>query len=163
MSAEPVRLEAMARALIELARDLEAPGERPAPFLVHKGPNLGRLARSLYLERARRAQFLPGGLLGEPSWDILLDLYVGSRENELRSVKEVCIASHCADATALRYIEQLIAAGLVVRTRDTRDNRRKFLSLSAEGYRRMTRYLTAIAGVEADPGAEPAVQRFRRG
>lgn len=159
MSAEPVRLEAMARALLELARDLEAPAP---PFVVHKGPNLGRLAKSLYLERSRRAQFFPGELFGEPSWDILLDLFVGSRENEPRSVKAVCIASHCADATALRYIEQLIAEGLVVRTRDTLDNRRKFLSLSAAGYRRMTRYLSAIAGVEAEPG-EQATARFRHG
>ena len=145
MSAEPVRLEAMARALLALARDLETPGDRPTPFLVHKGPNLGRLARTMYLERARRAAFFPAGMFGEPSWDILLDLFVASRENELRSVKEVCIASHAADATALRHVDTLIEAGLVIRTRDTRDNRRKFLSLSPEGYRRMSRYLAAAA------------------
>ena len=154
MSAEPVRLEAMARALIELARDLETAGAPPAPFLVQRGPNLGRLARSLYLERARRAAFFPAGLFGEPSWDILLDLFVASRDNELRSVKEVCIASHAPDATALRYIDQLVASGLVLRTRDTRDNRRKFLSLSPEGYRRMNRFLTSAAEGEAQAGSE---------
>jgi hypothetical protein len=156
MSAEPVRLEAMARALLALARDLEEPGARPSPFLVHKGPNLGRLARALYLERSRRAGFFPAALFGEPSWDILLDLFVASRDNELRSVKEVCIASHAPDATALRYVDQLIAAGLVVRTRDTRDNRRKFLSLSPDGYRRMSRYLAAAAAESDGAMVDPA-------
>lgn len=153
MSAEPVRLEAMARALLELARDLEAPDARPT-FLVQRGPNLGRIARTMYRERARRAAFFPSPLFGEPAWDILLDLFVASRENELRSVKEVCIASHAPDATALRYVEQLIGAGLVVRTRDTRDNRRKFLALSPEGYRRMSRYLAAGAEEEGSAGDE---------
>ena len=156
MSAEPVRLEAMAKALIELARDLETPDARPTPFLVHRGPNLGRLARALYLERARRAAFFPDGLFGEPSWDILLDLFVASRDNELRSVKEVCIASHAPDATALRHVDTLIEAGLVVRTRDTRDNRRKFLSLSPEGYRRMSRYLAAAAAEGESAMIDPA-------
>ena len=158
MSAEPVRLEAMARALLELARDLEAPDARPT-FLVQRGPNLGRIARAMYRERARRAAFFPSPLFGEPAWDILLDLFVASRENELRSVKEVCIASHAPDATALRHVDTLIEAGLVVRTRDTRDNRRKFLSLSPEGYRRMSRYLAAAAESEsamADPARATA-------
>lgn len=160
MSAEPVRLEAMARALIELARDLESPDTRSTPFLVQKGPNLGRIARAIYAERAQRAAVFPAGLFGEPAWDILLDLFVASRENELRSVKEVCIASHAADATALRYVEQLIAAGLVLRTRDTRDNRRKFLSLSPDGYRRMTRYLAEAAATEPAPGIAPRLARY---
>jgi DNA-binding MarR family transcriptional regulator len=150
VSAEPVRLEAMARALIELARDLEASDPRPTPFLVHKGPNLGRIAQAMYRERGQRASYFPDGLFAEPSWDILLDLFVASRENALRSVKEVCIASHAADATALRHVETLIAAGLVVRTRDTRDNRRKFLALSPEGYRRMSRFLAAVAEGEGE-------------
>ena len=152
MSAEPVRLEAMARALIELARDLEAPDARPT-FLVERGPNLGRVARAMYRERAERARFFPAGLFAEPAWDILLDLFIASRANELRSVKEVCIASHAPDATALRHVDTLIEHGLVVRTRDTRDNRRKFLALSAEGYRRISRFLAAMAEREDDADA----------
>jgi predicted MarR family transcription regulator len=153
----------MARALMDLARDLESPDARSPPFLIQKGPNLGRLARALYRERARRAAAFPAGLFGEPSWDILLDLFVASRENELRSVKEVCIASHAPDATALRYVEQLIDAGLVVRTRDTRDNRRKFVSLTPQGYRAMTRYLAALAEGEdlgEDRGAPRRLARY---
>ena len=44
---------------------------------VHAPPDpLVELARRLYLSRRRRPRFLPDRILGEPGFDILLDLLV---------------------------------------------------------------------------------------
>ena len=37
-------------------------------------------AREIYAARRRRHKYLPADLFGEPTWDILLDLYVAARE-----------------------------------------------------------------------------------
>ena len=80
-------------------------------------------------------------MFGEPAWDILLDLFAALHLCELRSVKEVCLAANVPEATALRHIDGLIAQGLVSRRRDRTDNRRKFLTITPDGNRRMLDYL----------------------
>lgn len=103
-----------------------------------------RLAEHIYKERQRRDRFFPSDLFGEPAWDILLDLFVASRANQPRSIKEVCISSRVPDATALRYIGQLAAHGLVERRPDKTDQRRKFLRLTPAGHRHMLDYLDSM-------------------
>jgi DNA-binding MarR family transcriptional regulator len=115
----------------------------------------GPIAVQIYAERQRRAKFFPTDLFGEPAWDILLDLFVAAEDNELRSVKSVCISSKVPDATALRYIDQLIAHELVERRPDRTDNRRKFLRLTKKGYRRMVDYLQEMPAI-GDEAAELA-------
>ena len=105
---------------------------------------LGELAASICRERARRAEFLPAELFGEPAWDILLDLFAAAKASELRSIKSVCLSARVPEATALRFIEQLASHGLVERKPDKTDARRKFLSLTPIGLRRMKDYLAAM-------------------
>ena len=104
----------------------------------------GQLARSLHRERARRAEFFAADLFGEPAWDILLDLYAAAKANELRSIKSACLSSHVPEATALRYIDELAAQGLVERKPDRTDKRRKYLSLTPLGERKMHDYLASM-------------------
>jgi len=108
---------------------------------------VGRLAGELYRERLRRSEFFPADLFGEPAWDILLDLYAASKANELRSIKSACLSSHVPEATALRYIDQLVALGLVERKPDRTDRRRKYLSLTPLGERKMHDYLASMAPI----------------
>lgn len=104
----------------------------------------GKLASSIYHERTRRSDFFPAELFGEPSWDILLDLFRAAKANELRSIKSVCLSSRVPEATALRYIAQLAAHGLVERRPDKTDARRKFLSLTPLGMGAMQDYLSSM-------------------
>jgi len=137
-------LRTLARAMLALTEGTAANGERVEPRANEDRRQWGRLASSLYRERSRRAEFFPSVLFGEPAWDILLDLYAAAKSNELRSIKAACLSSQAPEATALRYIEQLAAHGLVERKPDRTDKRRKYLSLTPLGERKMRDYLASM-------------------
>ena len=138
--AGPGRVRLIAQALRTMARELDRADEPglPAPAGVGRA---AIVAGALHRDRLQRARYFPPGLFGEPAWDILLDLFAALHGCELRSVKEVCLAANVPEATALRHIDGLIAQGLVTRRRDRTDNRRKFLTMTPEGNRRMLDYL----------------------
>ena len=104
----------------------------------------GLLARNIHRERSRRANYLPAELFGEPAWDILLDLAYAAKASELRSIKAACLSSQAPEATALRYIDQLVGFGLVERIDDKTDRRRKFLRLTGLGERKMQEFLNTM-------------------
>lgn len=90
-------------------------------------------ARDIYAERRRRHKFLPADLFGEPTWDILLDLYIAAREDRRVPTTSSCIGAHVPPTTALRWLRILEARGLVEREDDGRDGRRTFVRLTREG------------------------------
>jgi DNA-binding MarR family transcriptional regulator len=106
---------------------------------------LSRLAREEADERSRRLKFLDKGLLGEPAWDILLDLYVNEATGLRASVGDACIAAGGSEATALRVIRMLEIKGFLDRTPDRRDRRRHWVTISPKGYEVMRQYLKARA------------------
>lgn len=78
------RLTLLGTQMLKLAGEVSRrdPGDdRPGPLGV-EGPIddalLGLLAEEIYRNRRRRARHMPSRLLGEPAWDILLDLYVAA-------------------------------------------------------------------------------------
>lgn len=91
----------------------------------------------LYDLRRRRDEKFGDDLFLDPSWDILLDLYVSKQEKKRISVTSACIASAAAPTTALRYIGMLEQRGLVKRYADPSDARRSFLDLSDEACEKM--------------------------
>lgn len=137
--AESRKVQLIAQALRTMARELDRADE-PTPVAVGGG-RAAIVAGALHRDRLHRARYFPPGLFGEPAWDILLDLFAALHCCELRSVKEVCLAANVPEATALRHIDCLIAQGLLTRRRDRTDNRRKFLTMTPEGNRRMLDYL----------------------
>ena len=132
-------LRTLARAMLAITDDSE-PLTRPD----NERRQLGKLAAALHRERGRRAEFFGDGLFGEPAWDILLDLFAAARAQEVRSIKSVCLSSHVPEATALRYIDLLAAQGLVERKLDRTDRRRKYLSLTPLGERKMRDFLASM-------------------
>ena len=98
-------------------------------------------ARETYNIRRRRARFLPADLFGEPTWDILLDLYVATRENRPVPTTSACIGAHVPPTTALRWLRILEARGLVEREDDGQDGRRTFVRLSERGLAAMDEWL----------------------
>lgn len=102
------------------------------------------LAREIYTGRRRRARFLPADLFGEPTWDILLDLYIAARENRPVPTTSACIGAHVPPTTALRWLRILEARGMVARQDDGRDGRRTFVHLSPRGLEAMDRMLESM-------------------
>lgn len=122
------------------------PAPKPQPLdprLV--GPHLA-VAREIYAERRRRHKYLPADLFGEPTWDILLDLYIAAREDRRVPTTSACIGAHVPPTTALRWLRILEARGLVEREDDGRDGRRTFVCLTPSGLSAMDACLaSAIA------------------
>ncbi len=87
--------------------------------------------------RRLRARHLPGLSLGEPAWDMLLDLAVALFWRRETSVTSLCIAADVPSTTALRWINSMTKAGLIVRRPCHRDGRRSFLAISPETYQAM--------------------------
>jgi len=102
------------------------------------------LAREIYAGRRRRARFFASDLFGEPTWDILLDLYIAARENRRVPTTSACIGAHVPPTTALRWLRILEARGIVEREEDGRDGRRTFVRLSARGLLSMDGYLQSM-------------------
>lgn len=87
-------------------------------------------AKYVLAARRRRARFLKGIKFGEPSWDMILDLYVAFREGRRVDVTGLYLSSGVAATTAVRYVEMLEEEGLVHRTPDQSDGRRFFVTLA---------------------------------
>ncbi|MES2300775.1 MAG: MarR family transcriptional regulator [Pseudomonadota bacterium] len=130
-------------------------GRRSAPRLVEPATTAETLdpaliihhlavARELYAERRRRHKFLPADLFGEPTWDILLDLYIAAREERRVPTTSACIGAHVPPTTALRWLRILEARGLIEREDDGRDGRRTFVRLTWRGLAAMDASLASL-------------------
>jgi DNA-binding transcriptional ArsR family regulator len=103
-----------------------------------------RLVRRIIRQRQLRARFFDGELFADPAWDMLLDLTAARVEHTRVSVTSLCIASGVPPTTALRWIGQLTAAGLVTRVEDETDRRRAFIGLTDAAADAMARYFAEI-------------------
>lgn len=132
-------LRRIAEQLLVIAQDegdseADSVGPTQSDSHVHADPDvLAKLAIWMYRARRARERNLPADLLGEPAWDILLDLFIAKSRGQRVSVTSVCIASQVPATTGLRWIGLLQAEGLILRDDDSTDRRRAFLRLSAAG------------------------------
>ncbi|WP_162528421.1 hypothetical protein [Novosphingobium sp. BW1] len=99
---------------------------------------------NLYRVRRMRDEVLGKDLFGEPTWDILLDLYAMHQQGRECSVKSVCIASAVAPTTALRWFNVLLGKGLLTRLDDPRDGRRSIVQMTEKGLRAMDELVARI-------------------
>jgi DNA-binding MarR family transcriptional regulator len=103
-----------------------------------------RLVRRIIRQRQLRGKFLDPELFADPAWDILLDLTAARTEHTRVSVTSLCIASGVPPTTALRWIGQMTAAGLLERVEDEADRRRVFITLSDGAAEAMARYFAEL-------------------
>ena len=103
--------------------------------------NLAMKARVIYEKRRRRRDYIPAQFLGEPAWDMLLELFMQYAGGAKVSTTSLCIASDAPNSTALRQIVQLEEAGLVKRSASEFDKRVTFVELTPSGLLAMGRYL----------------------
>ena len=94
--------------------------------------------------REKRRRFSSGSLFSDPAWDMLLDLAAARAEHKQVSVTSLCIASGVPPTTALRWIGQLTATGLLERVEDATDRRRAFITLSDTTADAVARYFAEL-------------------
>lgn len=105
--------------------------------------------RQIIKARQARAQFFDAELFADPAWDILLDLAAARGEGRQVSVTSLCIAAGVPATTALRWIGQMVEAGLLVRVQDPDDRRRVFIALADGTVTALSRYFVEVgAGTE---------------
>ncbi|TCJ38255.1 winged helix DNA-binding protein [Parafrankia sp. BMG5.11] len=103
-----------------------------------------RLIRRIIAQRRARDKFFGPDLFADPAWDILLDLTAARAEHSRVSVTSLCIASGVPPTTGLRWISQMIEAGLLERIEDESDRRRAFIQLSDRAAEAMARYFAEL-------------------
>lgn len=112
------------------------------------------LAKLMVQISTRRQAMFGTHLFADPAWDIMLDLYVAHQERRLVSAGSACLASGVPQATAMRWIDALVAARLVEEQGDPISGQRMFVRLSARGYERMSAFLTGVQRPEAEARPE---------
>ena len=83
---------------------------------------------AMLAERKLREHHFPG--LGEPAWNMLVDLALARMERRKVSVTSACFASYSPVTTALRHVDILLSLGLIERQPDPEDGRRRSLILT---------------------------------
>ena len=81
----------------------------------------------------------------DPAWQILVELLRAWLKRSPVCVTSLCLASGAKITTALRRIDELAAAGYIVRCVDPNDGRRIYVELSADGLARMRRILESFS------------------
>ncbi len=138
---DSANLRTMGYQLIAMAESIEE--RSPAFRFGHQRTDASPMemaahASLIYSMRRERERFLPKEILGEPAWDMLLELFVASVKGGELSIKSISHASGVPPTTALRYIEVMVANGSVLRRRSTEDKRVSYIRLSKDGYNAMS-------------------------
>lgn len=84
-------------------------------------------------------------LLPDAAWEMLVELMLAKLTGRRIAVTSLCLASKAPVTTALRRIDDLLDAGLVVRLPDPSDRRRSYMELSATGQQKMRDFLAHVA------------------
>lgn len=87
------------------------------------------------------------GQFREPTWDILLDLYLAAAKGRPVSVSSACIGSGAPQTTAIRHLALLESAGLVVRSPNPMDNRAGIVTLTEDAIRKVDDWARRVRGV----------------
>lgn len=116
------------------------------PIAVADSAAIARLVDRVIDARRQRGSFFPASLFADPAWDILLVLTLAEARYHRMTVSNVCDSVDTPATTALRWINTLTRAGLLVRREDMTDKRRKYLELSASAYAQMVEYCSSLNG-----------------
>jgi DNA-binding response OmpR family regulator len=103
------------------------------------------LLRKLIRAESTRAMAIGGKALGDPAWNILLDLILASLEDRKVAVSSACIVAGVATTTALRLITRMVDDGVLIRVPDESDGRRHFLAIEPTVERALKSYIADLA------------------
>lgn len=103
------------------------------------------LLRKLIRAESTRAMAIGGKALGDPAWNILLDLILASLEDRKVAVSSACIVAGVATTTALRLITRMVDDGVLMRVPDENDGRRHFLAIEPTVEQALKNYIGDLA------------------
>lgn len=140
----PATLRELATSLLHLADSIDQdwqPDQVRSNFpLFSKAARIERTALNLsYVAtkeelRARiREEAVGEDLVGEPAWNMLLELFKQFAGGAKVSTKSLQLIARCPETTALRVIDRLEERGLVSRSRSAVDKRVTFVELTRKG------------------------------
>ena len=141
-SEEEVResIRELSERVAELEEKVEhASGEPRA--LVFSDDKLATIAASFYRSRQLRSAFFQPSLLGEPAWDMLLDLFIHKVQGRRVPTTSLCLAANTPHATGLRWIAVLEREKLVQRSASAVDGRLKLVEMTPKGFQLMRRFI----------------------
>jgi hypothetical protein len=116
--------------------------EQAIPKVAYTNAKLAAIAQAIYRARRRRDKFFGRDLFADPTWDMLLDLFVNQVRGVRVSVTSVTLAACVASTTGLRCIRILVERELVRRIRAPDDARLVLLELTPRGFQLMRQYLS---------------------
>jgi hypothetical protein len=128
-----LEIESRLHRLIESSRRQAAPAAQSSVLAAAAEACAAR--RRLYALFGRR-------LFSDPSWDILLELFVSTLEGRKVTVSTACMAACAPTTTALRHIAYLVQEALVVRRPHPADARSTYLELTEQAVARLTQYFS---------------------
>jgi DNA-binding MarR family transcriptional regulator len=102
------------------------------------------LARNSIRARRIRKGSLPGEMFGEPAWDMLLTLYVGSQSGARQTVSNLSRSSGSSPTTALRWIDYLEGQAFVARRASPTDRRITYVDLTDAGRNAVEEYFATL-------------------
>lgn len=102
-----------------------------------------RLVHAICELRRSRQDFIPGKLIGDCAWDILLRLYAAHLDQHRLSISRLTRDTTIPATTLLRRLASLERTGLVERRDDPTDERRVYVELSDTGAGAMHRFFAA--------------------
>ena len=108
----------------------------------------GEAVREICRLRRKRHAMFPAKLFGDPTWDMLLQLYAARLDMQRLTITRLTNLCGVPATTVLRRLGTLEAEGLVIRTDDPWDGRRVHIALSFVGAEAMERCFAA-----SGPGA----------
>ena len=103
-----------------------------------------RTARLVHSLRRRRNKLLGADLFSDTAWDLLLYLYVAGSEGDATGSLDACAGTAAPQTTALRWIQRLQEAQLLVRDVDPTDARRDHVRLTPRAARAMRKILEEL-------------------
>lgn len=106
-------------------------------------------ASAVMAARRARGDLFGRHLFADPAWDILLALTVAESRQRRLTISQLCERVDVPPTTALRWIVIMTEEGLLVRSDDATDKRRKFIVLSPAAREKMAEHLAATAGLRS--------------
>jgi hypothetical protein len=110
-----------------------------------------RIAR-LIRARRYRLRYVDPELLGEPAWDMLLELLRAEVAHDQISVSSACAAAGVAPSTGLRWLKALEDRGMVIWQSDALDSELAFVALSPRASAFLRRYFLEVFGAPGSNG-----------
>lgn len=101
---------------------------------------------AVIFRRRRRGAYLPQDLLGDPAWDMMLELLRAEVMQRRMSVSNLCAAAGVPATTALRWLKSLEERSLVIRHADPLDRRRVFVELTPDSSSALRRWFADSFG-----------------